>query len=212
MKPSVGIGVARGSGVLGLFRSEGERRYGNRGTKSMQESKRQQRFSSWDFTYAVDMGIACLISYWVITFGLARFVDTPNDLLGGMWAVVATVFVFRDTRSNALSAGLSRLIATLVSFALCQAYLLIFPFTAVGMAVLLAIGAIVMMLLERRDDIVTTGITTTVVMVVAAMSPEDAWQQPLLRLVDTVVGIAVGVSCKWVASFLFYRLVGEPAR
>src|SRR5208337_2484870 len=113
LKPSVGIGVARGSGVLGLFRSEGERRYGNRGTKSMQESKRQQRFSSWDFTYAVDMGIACLISYWVITFGLARFVDTPNDLLGGMWAVVATVFVFRDTRSNALSAGLSRLIATL---------------------------------------------------------------------------------------------------
>jgi hypothetical protein len=55
-------------------------------------------------------------------------------------------------------------------------------------------------------------ITTAVVMVVAALSPQDAWHQPLLRLVDTVVGIAVGVSCKWIASFLFYRLFGEPAR
>jgi uncharacterized membrane protein YccC len=64
--------------------------------------------------------------------------------------------------------------------------------------------------LGRREDIVTVGITTAVVMVVAAMSPVDAWQQPLLRLADTVVGIAVGVACKWAASFLFskYRRTG----
>jgi len=57
-----------------------------------------------------------------------------------------------------------------------------------------------MMFRGRRDDIVTTGITTTVVMVVPAMSPQNAWQQPILRLADTVVGIAVGVACKWVVS------------
>jgi len=67
-------------------------------------------------------------------------------------------------------------------------------------------------LLGREDDIVTTGITTTVVLVVAAMSPEQAWQQPILRLFDTVVGIAVGVACKWCASYAFYRTVGEPVR
>jgi uncharacterized membrane protein YccC len=178
----------------------------------MQQSKRNERFSSWDFANAVDMGFACLISYWVITFVLVRFVDKPSDLLGGMWAVAATIFVFRDTHSESLSAGVSRLIATSVSFALCLAYLLVFPFTAVGMAIVLAVGTVVMALLDRRGDIITTGITTAVVMVVAALSPQDAWHQPLLRLVDTVVGIAVGVSCKWIASFLFYRLFGEPAR
>jgi hypothetical protein len=68
------------------------------------------------------------------------------------------------------------------------------------------------MYLGRRDDIITTGITTAVVMVVAAMSPQDAWHEPLLRLVDTVVGISIGVACKWIASFLYYRCVGEPAR
>jgi hypothetical protein len=79
------------------------------------------------------------------------------------------------------------------------------------MAALLGIGTVVMTLLGRCDDRVTTALTTTVVMVVAAMSPQDAWHQPLLRLVDTVVGIAVSVTCQWLASFLYYRLIGEQA-
>jgi hypothetical protein len=66
--------------------------------------------------------------------------------------------------------------------------------------------------LGRRGDIVTTGITTAVVMVVAAMNPEDAWHQPVLRIVDTVVGITVGIICQWIASFGFYRLAGEQPR
>jgi len=59
----------------------------------------------------------------------------------------------------------------------------------VGLAALLGISTLIMAVLGRRDDIVTTGITTAVVMVVAAMSPQTAWQQPLLRLVNTVVGM-----------------------
>ena len=169
------------------------------------------KLSSWDVVYALNMAIACLITYWIMTHILSRFVDGPSDFLGGMWAVAATVFVFRETRLRSLSAGFARLIATCVSFTLCLLYLLLFPFTPVGMAVLIAIGTMVMALLGRRDDIVTAGITTVVVMVVAAMSPSDAWQQPLLRLVDTIVGIAVGVACKWVGSFLFYKYIGEQA-
>jgi uncharacterized membrane protein YgaE (UPF0421/DUF939 family) len=172
---------------------------------------KNQKLSSWDVVYALNMGIACLITYWIITHILSRFVDQSSDFLGGMWAVVATVFVFRETRLRSLSAGAARLIATCVSFALCLLYFLLFTFTPVGMAALIALGTLVMALLGRRDDIVTAGITTVVVMVVAAMSPADAWQQPLLRLADTLVGIAVGVACKWVGSFLFCKYIGEQA-
>ena len=170
---------------------------------------KSKKLSSWDAFYALNMGIACLITYWIITHTLSRFVDESSDFLGGMWAVVATVFVFRETRLRSLSAGIARLIATCVSFALCLLYLLLFPFTPVGMAALIALGTLVMGLLGRRDDIVTVGITTVVVMVVAAMSPADAWQQPVLRLADTLVGITVGVACKWAGSFLFYKYIGE---
>jgi uncharacterized membrane protein YccC len=110
-----------------------------------------------DVIFAVEMTIACAISYWVITSGLARFVDKPSDFLGGMWAVVATVFVFRDTSSNSVHAGLARLIATCVSFCLCLFYLLLLPFHAIGLAALIGIGTVVMMLLDRREDIITKG-------------------------------------------------------
>jgi uncharacterized membrane protein YccC len=167
--------------------------------------------SAWDVAYALDMAIACLVSYWIMTHTVSRFVDGPADFLGGMWAVAATVFVFRESQVRSWSASIARLVATCVSFALCLLYLLLFPFTPVGMAALIGIGTVAMMLLGRRDDIVTTGITTAVVMVVAAMSPENAWHQPLLRLADTIVGIAIGVACKWAGSFLFHRFVGEKA-
>src|SRR5262249_39900571 len=172
----------------------------------------REKSSSWDFFYALDMAIACLISYSIITVVLSPIVATPDAFLGGMWATVATVFVFRETRASSLAAGISRLIATGVSFALCRASLLVLPFHPAGLAALLGVGTLVMMYLGRRDDIVTTGITTTVVMVVAAMSPQGAWHQPLLRLADTVVGIGVGVACKWIGSFLYYRYVGKLAR
>lgn len=129
------------------------------------------RLLAWDIIYAFDMAVACAISYYLITYSLRPLTDRDSDFLGGMWAVAATVFVFRESRQDSLSAGLERLTATSISFALCLLYLSVLPFTPQGMAALIGIGALVMTLLDRREDIVTTGITTAVVMVVAGMSP-----------------------------------------
>jgi uncharacterized membrane protein YccC len=180
--------------------------------RSMREAMSRTSFASGDVVDAVIMSAACLIAYWLMTTGLTGFVDTPTDFLGGMWAAIATAFVFRETSSASLLAGMERLIGTFVSFALCLPYLWIFPSTPVGMAVLLGMGTMVMVLLKRRNDIITTAITTIIVMVVAAISPRDAWQQPLLRLFDTVVGIAVGVSFRWIGSSISRSLNPTRAR
>ena len=136
------------------------------------------------------------VTYWIITHGLTRVfsVSRDDDLLGGMWAVVATVFVYRVARVESVDAALTRISATSLSFVLCFIYLLFFPFHYWGMAALLGLGTILMPLFGRSDAAVTTNITTTVVMVVAAMSPIHAWQQPILRMIDTVVGTAIGGS------------------
>jgi hypothetical protein len=39
-------------------------------------------------------------------------------------------------------------------------------------------------------------------MVVAAVSPHDAWEQPILRLFDTSLGIAVGLIASTIAARL----------
>jgi len=83
---------------------------------------------------------------------------------------------------------------------------LIFPFRPWGLAVLLALGAIVLELVGRSEDIITADITTAVVMVVAGISPEHAWKQPILRLIDTLVGIAIGILGARIALKLVHRI------
>jgi uncharacterized membrane protein YccC len=159
-------------------------------------------FSLADFANAAGMSLASLVTYWIITRALSGLVGAVDDLLGGMWAVVATIFVFRSTRSQSSAAGVSRLIATVVSFLLCLIYLLIWPFTPIGLVVLIGFGSLIMAALGRREEIITASITTTVVMVVAALSAEAGWRQPVLRLVDTLVGLAVGLLFRWLTFVL----------
>jgi len=146
--------------------------------------------------HAVTLSLLCGVSYWLIThlLGHAFAVSRADDLLGGMWSVVATIFVYRYGYKESLGAALSRMAATSLSFALCLAYLIFLPFNVWGMAGLIGIGAVAMSLLNRPDDVITTGITTAVVMVAAAISPDHAWRQPIFRLIDTVVGVAVGIT------------------
>jgi hypothetical protein len=148
------------------------------------------------------LAVSCVVSYWLITHILANAysVSRDDDLLGGMWAVAATIFVYRYSHAESVRAALSRMAATTVSFALCLVYLLFFPFHVWGMAALIGIGAIVVTIMGRADDTITTGITIAVVMVVAALSPHGAWRQPILRVVDTTVGIAVGIAAAWLGA------------
>jgi len=160
-----------------------------------------KKLTLWDAIYAINMAIACTISYVLVTELLVGFINHANSVLGGMWAAVATIFVFRETREGSVTAGISRLIATCVSFVLCFIYIALFPVNAAGFGLVIGLGTIIMMVLGRRGDIVTTGITTAVVLVVAALDTEHALAQPLLRLVDTLVGVAVGVLFKWLAPY-----------
>jgi hypothetical protein len=162
---------------------------------------REERRTGQAISHGVLLAVCCLLSYKIITVLLtvSRFVPRDDELLGGMWAVVATIFVFRYSCEESMRAALSRTSATLLSFALCLVYLLVFPFRVWGLVVLIAVGAIVLDLIGRSEDMITACITTAVVLVVAGISPEHAWKQPILRLIDTVVGIVVGIAGGWIA-------------
>jgi hypothetical protein len=96
-----------------------------------------------------------------------------------------------------VGAALSRVAATAVSFVLCLLYLAFLPFHPWALAVLTGASALAATLLGRPGDAASAGITTAVIPVVAAVSPQHAWQQPILRLADTVVGVGVGIGTAW---------------
>ena len=147
----------------------------------------------------VVVGLSCLLTYWLATTILAHVYSpsAADDELGGLWAVIATVFVLRETFDKSVAAAVSRTGATLVSFALCLLYLAFLPFHLWGLAVLTGLSGLVASLIGRPEDSITAAITTAVVLIVAEVSPRDAWQQPILRLADTVIGVAVGLAAAW---------------
>jgi uncharacterized membrane protein YccC len=157
----------------------------------------------WAAASGAGLAFAALMSYELATRILTSATSSRDDqLLGGMWSVVATVFVCRETYKDSVRSALSRIAATSLSFMLCLGYLLLFPFSSWGMTVLIAIGAVILIIIGRPGEVITTSITTTVVMVVAGISPQHAWRQPILRLVDTLIGIAVGITAAWIAKSL----------
>jgi fusaric acid resistance family protein len=151
---------------------------------------------------AVALALACLASFSLARYASAHIhsLSRGDDLIAGLWAVIATAFVFRTTENESVTAAKTRLAATAMSFALCFAYLLILPFHAWGMAVLIAVGAFVLISLGQAGDVGVAAITTAAVTVIAAISSHSAWQQPLIGAVATTAGISIGLLASWLAN------------
>ncbi len=151
--------------------------------------------------HSLALAIACLVTYSLTMHALARIhsVSPGDDVLGGIWGVIATVFVYRTSYDGSAIAALSRMSATLLSFWLCLIYLLVLPVGSLGLAAMIGLSALIATLVGRPQDAVTAAITTAIVLGVASLSPHDVWQQPILRLADTAIGTAVGLGTAWIA-------------
>jgi fumarase hydratase-like protein len=80
--------------------------------------------------HATALAIACLTSYWLATDILSKVhsLSRSDELVGGLWCVIATIFVYRETHRESVTAALNRASGTLVSFGLCLIYLFLFSF------------------------------------------------------------------------------------
>jgi len=160
------------------------------------------------------LAVACLVTYLVATTVLSHLylLSRTDSVLGGLWAVIATVFVSRDSYQHSVGAAVSRMSGTLVSFVFCLIYLSMLPFHVWALPVLIGASALAITLLGRPGDAGTAAITTAVVLIVAYVSPRDAWEQPILRFFDTLIGVAIGVAAAWLALRVLRPRIASAAR
>jgi uncharacterized membrane protein YccC len=147
------------------------------------------------------VGVACVVAYWLVTTTEPHIYPRARAAtqVGALWAVISTVFVLRESYEKSTAAVVSRLSATSVSFALCLIYLIFLPFHVWALGLLVGASALAVILLGRPADAVSAGISSAVVMIASRLDPQHAWQQPILRFVDTVVGVVVGILAAWLA-------------
>ena len=155
------------------------------------------------------LALASLASYWLIADLLSPLVtgSRTEHIIGGLWAAIATIFVSKSSYEQSVAAAVSRVAGTLVSFAVCFVYLIFLPVHLWAFALLIGVSALVPALTGRTADVTTAAITTAVLLALAPLNPHHAWQQPIFRLADTVVGVIVGVAVAWVNR----RLTGQQA-
>jgi uncharacterized membrane protein YccC len=171
-----------------------------------------QRPSSRDVREAVLdsalLAVACLASYWLVADLTAPLhaASKADHIIGGLWAAIATIFVSKSSYEQSVAAAVSRVAGTSVSFAVCFVYLVFLPVHLWAFALLIGVSALAPTLAGRPGDAATAAITTAVLLALAGLSPEHAWQQPIYRLGDTVVGVIVGVAAAWVGR----KLTGDP--
>lgn len=145
------------------------------------------------------LAFSSVLTYWLVSAMISHLysVSATDDMLGGLWAVLSTIFVLRESYQKSIAAAVSRMSATTVSFVLCLIYLIFLPFHLWALGLLIGASALAATLIGRPGDAVTAAITTAVVMIVAGISPHQAWHQPILRFADTLVGVLVGVAAAW---------------
>jgi uncharacterized membrane protein YccC len=170
------------------------------GGDSMSGSETQLLRTASIVSDAAILSLGSLVSYLLVTNVLTHlyFISKSDAVLGGMWAVIATIFVNRTSYRDSVVAVVSRVAATTVSFVICLVYLMFLPFHPWALALLIGVSVLAVVLIRRPQDAVTAAITTTVILVVADVTPKDAWSQPILRLADTVIGVGVGLATAWI--------------
>jgi uncharacterized membrane protein YccC len=154
------------------------------------------------------LAVACWASFLIVTQLVSRVhsIAATDDDIGGLWAVIATIFVLRGSYEQSVAAAVSRVAGTLVSFAVCVIYLAFLPFHVWALAALIGVSSLVMVLAGRPGDAATAAISTAVLIALADVTRQHVWEQPFLRLADTVIGVLVGVVAAWFAR----RVIRSP--
>ena len=154
--------------------------------------------------FSVALGVSALGSYWFVAHvaNPINEVTPTGDTIGALWAAISTIFVFRNSFEDSSSAALSRMAGTLVSFVLCEIYLLLFSFHLWAIVVLIALGAFILTRAGRPQDVMPASLATIVVLVITSIDPHNAWQQPFMRLLDTAIGVVIGLAAAWATMHL----------
>jgi uncharacterized membrane protein YccC len=145
------------------------------------------------------LALGSVLTYWLVSGPISHIYSesSTDDMLGGLWAVLSTIFVLRESYQQSITAAVSRMSATTVSFVLCLIYLIFLPFHVWALGLLIGVSALAVTVIGRPGDAITAAISTAVVMIVAGVSPHQAWHQPILRFADTLVGVVVGIAAAW---------------
>ena len=119
--------------------------------------------------------------------------------LGSLLACTSCVVVFdQKTMKDSLKNGWLRVVGTFIGALIAYIYLLLFPYSLIGMIICIVLLDMICMMIQIPDDGKMATITLIAVLLISKYSPK---MSPLLngtlRFSESTVGVAIGLGIMW---------------
>lgn len=143
------------------------------------------------------LGFAVLISF-ASAMASTGLLHPSSAVFGALWASISAIVVLQSDVSATGAAARLRVWGTVVGALVSGAYLLLFPFTMIGLAVCVGLAVFGATWLNHGDGGRLAAITVTVIMLQGEMNPG---QDPLLtvgmRFFEACLGAVAAVLVSW---------------
>lgn len=151
---------------------------------------------------AVASGIAVLLSYLVGAYSTGHFHE-ESRWMGAMLAAISAIVVMQDDVRASVKMGGLRMLGTLIGVIIAYVYLVIFPFTLVGMVVTVFLLTVVCMWFGIPDNGRIATMTLVMILIVSKMSPSlSPLVNGALRFIEAALGSLIGIGLAWLVGRL----------
>ena len=130
--------------------------------------------------------------------------SSDTAMIGALWAMISAIIVTQETRSATISMGGLRVMGSFIGAVFSAVYLILFPFSIVGMGVLIGIVVLTCVLIGMPGYLRLAALTAGIVLVISAQNPDIP---PLVnaahRFLEVIIGSSVAIAAAWVWQYLF---------
>lgn len=141
-----------------------------------------------------------------LAFAITGYVPEATDtrMIGALWAMISAIVVMQDTRSATISTAWLRILGSLIGAVFSAFYLLVFPFSIVGMGILIGVVVLVCELLHLPGYLRLAGLTAGIVMVISVVNPDiPPFVNAATRFFEVMIGSSVAVAAAWIWQYVF---------
>lgn len=162
-------------------------------------------FHKVDLKMAVAKSVAVLLSY-LIGFYLTRGFHDESRYFGAMLAAIASVVALQADLKTSVRQGWLRILGTFIGALIATAYLLVFPFSVLGLIVTVFALEIICMLFSIPDNGKMATIALIVIMLISQKNPDiPPIVNSSLRFLETVAGAGIGIAIAWLIELIKKR-------
>ena len=141
--------------------------------------------------------LAVVIAY-LLGFGLNQLFHLGNSVIGGLWCAISGILMIQTLMQESFKMGWSRLWGSLVGGIISAIVATFTGYHIWSLCVCIFLTVVAVKLCRIQSTLRIAGITVVVVMIIGMATPNvPAWQNSLMRVVESAMGITVGISIVW---------------